>query len=55
VSYLATVGPTILRDASGQPTINIVSTAYVCSDVKDPSQRPVIFVWGSSGFASDLA
>ena len=35
VSYLVTVGPTILRDASGQPTINIVSTAYVRSDVQD--------------------
>jgi hypothetical protein len=36
---LATVGPTVLRDASGQPTINIVSTAYMRSDVKDSSQR----------------
>jgi carboxypeptidase C (cathepsin A) len=45
-TYVAVVGPTVLRDSAGQPTINMVSTAFVRSDVADPSRRPVIFVWG---------
>jgi hypothetical protein len=52
VSYSAIVGPTVLYDRSGQPTINIVSTAYVRSDIKDPSRRPVIFVWGGGPSAA---
>ncbi len=43
VAYTATVGPTILTDSTGAPTVNFVSTSYVRDDVRDLKNRPVIF------------
>ena len=43
VSYTATVAPTILTDSTGAPAVNFVSTSYVRDDVRDPTNRPVIF------------
>ena len=45
VQYIATIGPTVLRNTAGTPLIRFVSTSYVRSDMKDPSRRPVIFVF----------
>ena len=42
VSYTATVGETIVRNAAGMPAARIVSTAYTADGV-DLATRPVIF------------
>jgi len=45
VKYVATVGETTLRNATGEPTIGFVTTAYVGEGLKDKASRPVIFLF----------
>ena len=53
VSYTAIAGETYLRDDDGNPTATLFSTAYLRSDVEDPSTRPVTFLWnGGPGSSS---
>jgi carboxypeptidase C (cathepsin A) len=55
VSYTATVGPMILTDSTGAPTVNFVSTSYVRDDVPDPRTRPVIFAFAGGPSTSSTA
>jgi carboxypeptidase C (cathepsin A) len=53
VNYKATASTTLLKDAKGDPTALMYSTAYTRSDVKDFSQRPIAFIYnGGPGSAS---
>ncbi|HTV59618.1 MAG TPA: peptidase S10 [Verrucomicrobiae bacterium] len=53
IPYKATASTTLLKDKEGEPTALIFSVAYVRSDVKDPSQRPIAFLYnGGPGSAS---
>ena len=53
VRYTATAGETFLRDADGNPTASIFSTAYIADGHGDPRTRPVAFVFnGGPGSAS---
>jgi len=53
INYKATASTTLLKDDKGEPTALIYSTAYTRSDVKDPSQRPIAFIYnGGPGSAS---
>jgi len=50
--YTATVADTILHDAKGAPTAKVVTIAYTRDDVKDPSSRPVMFLFNGGPGAS---
>ncbi|WP_374469965.1 S10 family peptidase [Phenylobacterium sp.] len=50
LSYVATVGETILRDATGTPTVRLVSTSYV-RERADPA-RPVLFAFNGGPSSS---
>lgn len=53
ISYKATASTTLLKDAKGDPTASIFSTAYTRSDTKDMSARPIAFIYnGGPGSAS---
>ncbi|MEJ2584315.1 MAG: peptidase S10 [Robiginitalea sp.] len=53
IRYRAIASETYLKDASGQPVASIWSVAYVKEDIKDPTKRPVTFVFnGGPGSAS---
>jgi carboxypeptidase C (cathepsin A) len=53
VSYKATASTILLKDDKGEPTALMYSTTYTRSDVKDPSQRPIAFLYnGGPGSAS---
>ncbi len=53
IPYKATASTTMLKDEKDEPTALIYSTAYVRSDVKDASARPVAFIYnGGPGSAS---
>jgi carboxypeptidase C (cathepsin A) len=53
ISYKATASTTLLKDAKGEPTALIYSTAYTKSDSKDMSTRPIAFIYnGGPGSAS---
>jgi carboxypeptidase C (cathepsin A) len=53
ISYKATASTTLLKDAKGEPTASIYSTAYTRSDAKDMSARPIAFIYnGGPGSAS---
>ena len=53
IPYKATAQTILLKDEKGEPTALLYSTAYTRSDVKDPSQRPVSFVYnGGPGSSS---
>jgi carboxypeptidase C (cathepsin A) len=55
VDYTATVGETVISDAKGQPTLRMVTTAYVRAGA-DPKGRPVLFAFngGPSSSSSTL-
>ena len=55
VPLVATVKPTIIVDSSGAPAVNFVSFAYVRDDVRDRSNRPVIFAFGGGPTGSSMA
>ena len=53
ISYKATASTTLLKDAKGEPTALIFSTAYTRTDAKDMSARPIAFVYnGGPGSGS---
>jgi carboxypeptidase C (cathepsin A) len=54
VAYTATAGETHLRDDQGDPSASIFSFAYVKDGVKDPSTRPVTFLWNGGPGSSSI-
>ncbi|MFZ0786111.1 MAG: hypothetical protein WA369_14080 [Candidatus Acidiferrales bacterium] len=53
IPYKATASTTLLKNAKDEPVALMYSTAYVRSDVKDSSQRPIAFIYnGGPGSAS---
>jgi carboxypeptidase C (cathepsin A) len=53
IPYKATAQTIQLKDDKGEPTALVYSTAYTRSDVKDPSTRPVAFLYnGGPGSSS---
>jgi carboxypeptidase C (cathepsin A) len=53
IPYKASAGTTLLKNDAGEPTGLLYSVAYTRSDVKDPSTRPVAFLYnGGPGSAS---
>ncbi len=53
ISYKASAGTTLLKNDAGEPTGLLYSVAYTRSDVKDPSTRPIAFLYnGGPGSAS---
>jgi carboxypeptidase C (cathepsin A) len=53
IPYKASAQTILLKDDKGEPTALLYSTAYVRSDVKDPSIRPIAFIYnGGPGSSS---
>src|SRR5579872_1531797 len=53
IPYKATASTTLLKNEKDEPVALIFSVAYIRSDVKDASQRPISFVYnGGPGSAS---
>ena len=53
IPYKATAQTILLKDDKGAPTALLYSTAYTRSDVKDPSTRPISFLYnGGPGSSS---
>ena len=53
ISYKATASTTLLKNDKGEPTGLMYSAAYTKNDVKDPSTRPVSFLYnGGPGSAT---
>src|SRR5256886_13946073 len=53
IPYKATAQTILLKDDKGEPAALLYSTAYTRSDVKDPSQRSVAFLYnGGPGSSS---
>ena len=53
ISYKATAGTTLLKNDKGEPTGLMYSVAYTKNEVKDPSTRPVAFLYnGGPGSAT---
>src|SRR5262249_20297665 len=53
IPYKATAQTIMLKDDKGEPTALVYSTAYLRSDVKDPANRPIAFIYnGGPGSAS---
>ena len=53
IPYKASAGTTLLKNEAGEPTGLMYSVAYTRSDVKDPSTRPVSFLYnGGPGSAT---
>lgn len=53
IPYKASAGTTLLKNDAGEPTGLLYSVAYTRNDVKDPSKRPVAFLYnGGPGSAT---
>jgi carboxypeptidase C (cathepsin A) len=53
IPYKATAATILLKNEKDEPTALLYSTAYTRSDVKDPSQRPLAFLYnGGPGSSS---
>src|SRR5262249_33929414 len=53
IPYKASAGTTLLKNDAGEPTGLLYSVAYTRSDVKDPSTRPIAFLYnGGAGAAT---
>jgi carboxypeptidase C (cathepsin A) len=52
VPYTATVAESFLHDAKGSPTASVITIAYTRDGVKDPSKRPVMFLFNGGPGAS---
>jgi carboxypeptidase C (cathepsin A) len=53
IPYKATASTTLLKNDKDEPTALMYSTAYIRSDVKDSSARPIAFIYnGGPGSAS---
>jgi carboxypeptidase C (cathepsin A) len=54
ISYKATAGTILLKDAKGEPTASIFYVAYTRNDVKDLSQRPIAFLYNGGPGSSTV-
>lgn len=45
IPYKATASTILLKDDKGEPVASIFSVAYTRTDVQDPSQRPIAFLY----------
>lgn len=54
IPYKATASTTLIKNDEGEPTALIFSIAYVRSDVKDVSQRPIAFVYNGGPGSSSI-
>ena len=45
IPYKATASTTLLKNEKGEPTALLYSTAYMRTDTKDASQRPLAFLY----------
>jgi carboxypeptidase C (cathepsin A) len=54
LTYIVTAEDTLLHDAAGHPTAALFSFSYVRQGVKDPSSRPVLFVFNGGPGSSSL-
>ena len=52
--YKAVVAETRVRDETGKPSARIVSTAYIADVLRDPSRRPVIFLWNGGPIVASV-
>ncbi len=53
IPYKATASTILLKNDKDEPVASIFSVAYTRSDIKDPSQRPITFIYnGGPGSAS---
>ena len=54
IPYKATASTTLLKNDQSEPTALIFSIAYTRGDVKDPSQRPIAFVYNGGPGSSSI-
>ncbi len=54
IPYKATAQTILLKDDKGEPTALLYSTSYARSDVKDLSQRPVVFLYNGGPGSSSI-
>ncbi len=54
IPYKAIASTTLLKNDKGEPTALLYSTAYIRSDVKDPSQRPIAFIFNGGPGSSSI-
>ncbi|MGH8427484.1 MAG: S10 family peptidase [Gammaproteobacteria bacterium] len=54
VNYDATAGTIILKNKQGQPTASMFYVAYVKSGVKDPTTRPITFLYNGGPGSSTV-
>ncbi len=54
IPYKATAQTILLKDEKGAPMALVYSTAYTRSDVKDPSTRPISFLYNGGPGSSSL-
>jgi carboxypeptidase C (cathepsin A) len=54
IPYKATIGSILLKNEKDEPTALIYYTAYTRSDVKDPSLRPLSFLYNGGPGSSSL-
>lgn len=54
IPYKATASTILIKNDEGEPTALIYSTAYVRSDVKDASQRPIAFLYNGGPGSSSI-
>ena len=54
ITYTATAGTLILRDKDAEPIASMGYIAYIESDVKDPSARPITFAYNGGPGSSSL-
>jgi len=54
IDYTATAGVLVIRDDEDKPIANMGYVAYTKRDVKDPSQRPIVFAFNGGPGSSSL-
>ncbi len=54
IQYKATASTLLLKDDEDKPAALIYSTAYTRSDVKDPSRRPIAFIYNGGPGSSSI-
>lgn len=54
IPYKTTASTILIKNDEGEPTALIYSTAYVRSDVKDASQRPIAFLYNGGPGSSSI-
>ncbi len=54
IAYKATASTTLIKDDKGEPTASIFTIAYIRSNVKDISQRPIAFLYNGGPGSSSI-